>query len=168
MMHLIIDGYNLIGIFHKDIEKARNNLLEMLINYNKTKNFNITVVFDAYRYGDKIERISYRDGIKIVFTKIGQTADEVIKSIISEMTKQWIVISSDREIAKYAWSKNAIPVSSEIFYDLLTKKLNDNSQIIVVEENKEVSFQKTPKYKRGNAHKLSKRQKAIERVLSKL
>lgn len=166
-MHLIIDGYNLIGIFHRNIEKARNDLIDKLVIYNKNKNYNITVVFDAHKYGEKIERIYHKSNITVIFTKVGQSADEAIKSIISEVKKQWIVVSSDRDVVKYAWSMNSIPISSETFYEVLEKTARGNN-VVVNDAEKEITDYERTKIKKGNAFRVSRKQKAIERVLSKL
>ncbi|MBU4321109.1 MAG: NYN domain-containing protein, partial [Nitrospinae bacterium] len=51
MSSIIIDGYNLIGIHHKDLESQRQRLVERLAEYKKIKGHYITVVFDGWKSG---------------------------------------------------------------------------------------------------------------------
>jgi predicted RNA-binding protein with PIN domain len=51
MAFLLIDGYNLIGTAHRDLEKARNNLVSKLSKYSAQNGHDITVVFDGWKDG---------------------------------------------------------------------------------------------------------------------
>lgn len=173
MSNIIIDGYNLIGIFHKDMQKARNDLITMLINYKKYKDHDITVVFDGYKSGDKAETLSFTGGIRVIFSRLGERADDVIKRIISEEKKEWIVVSSDKDIASYAWSKNCIPLFSDTFLNRIMKQSKRSDSIEDYESEEIIAskdYEKDSNFfiLRGNPHKLSKKQKAIKKALSKL
>lgn len=171
MSNIIIDGYNVIGIFHKDMQKARDDFIELLINYKKYKDHDITVVFDGYKSGDREERLSFKGGIRVIFSRLGEKADDVIKRIISKDKKEWIVVSSDKDIASYAWSINCIPLSSETFLMYIMKKqdykiYNDNKfeDAFIQKDEEEINHSNL----KGNPFKLSKKQKALKRVLNKL
>ncbi len=58
MANILIDGYNLIGIAHKDLEKARQELIQKLHGYAKTKGHDITLVFDGWKNGQLKETIT--------------------------------------------------------------------------------------------------------------
>ncbi len=148
MSKILIDGYNLIGIAHRDLKKARQELINNLINYKKKKGHEIVVVFDSYKNGYGKETSEVVNGVKVIYSGAGERADDVIKRIMREDKSFWIVISSDREIEKTAWKENCVPVSSEIFWDILN--------------GKEYYFEK-PK-----GITLSKKQKAINRTITKL
>lgn len=165
-MHIIIDGYNLIGISHKDIEKAREGLIDLLISYKNIKNHDITVVFDAYKQGDKYEHTFYRGLVRIIYTRLGQTADDVIKRMISEVRREWVIITSDRDVIKYVWSMNSIPVSSEVFYDILQRTPNNASADI--KDMDEIDENDNIKHQKGSAYRLSKKHRAVKRILAKL
>ena len=72
---VIIDGYNLI---HADehlkstslysLEKAREELMDMLSNYVSYTKIELVLVFDAYLVKDGEGKEFMRDGYKIVFT----------------------------------------------------------------------------------------------------
>lgn len=148
MSKILIDGYNLIGIFHKDLKKARENLINNLIKYCKDKNHQITVVFDGYKEGLGRETLETRGGIRVIYSGAGEKADDVIKRIIKTEKNQWIVITSDRDIEKTAWKENCIVIDSYIFSDIL------NGEKFYFEKQKGIT--------------LSKKEKAIIKVLEKL
>ncbi len=159
---IIVDGYNLIGILHKDLEKARERLIQALIRYSEEKNHRIFLVFDGWKSGSIKEEHIVRGGISIIFSKLGERADSVIKRIISTDRREWIVISSDRDVAASAWRYGSIPVQSEAFYERLIAVVEG---IREGEDNGEDDLLKTRK---GRSSKLSKKEKAIRRALSKL
>ncbi|GAB6183273.1 NYN domain-containing protein [Thermodesulfovibrio hydrogeniphilus] len=148
MSKILIDGYNLIGIAHRDLKKARQELILNLIEYKKKKGHDIVVVFDGYKEGHGRETSEVLNGVRVIYTGAGERADDVIKRIMKEDKSFWIVISSDREIEKSAWKENCVPVSSDIFWDIL------NGEEYYFEKPKGIT--------------LSKRQKAIQRTIMKL
>lgn len=148
MSKLLIDGYNLIGILHRDLKKARQQLIQTLIKYHNKKGHDITVVFDGYKEGYGKETIEYQGSIRIIYSGANEKADDVIKRILKTEKYSWIVITSDRDIEKAAWKENCVVVNSEIFSDIL------NGEEYCCEQSKGVT--------------LSKKQKAILRVISKL
>lgn len=170
VLHIIIDGYNLIGTSHKDMEKAREGLIDLLISYKNIKNHDITVIFDAYKQGDKYERSSLSGGVKIIYTRLGETADDVIKRIISEVRKEWVIITSDRDVVKHTWSVHSIPVPSEVFFDILQRTLKNTSANIEEdwEETIDINEIENIKPQGGSAYRLSKKHRSIKRILGKL
>jgi predicted RNA-binding protein with PIN domain len=160
--YIIIDGYNLIGIHHKDLEKQRQLFIDSLIEYRNRKGHDITVVFDGWKTGGRLENQSVVGRIKVIYSRVGDNADSVIKRILTSQRREWIVVSSDRDIANHAWASGSIPISADIFLDTLEKKDKPHPYDDFDEEE-----YREPQRK-GNPRKLSKRQKAIARALSKL
>jgi|WetSurSiteA1Bulk_404760.scaffolds.fasta_scaffold03891_4 uncharacterized protein len=160
---IIIDGYNLIGIHHNDLRHERELFIQSLVDYRKKKGHDITVVFDGWRTGEGKENQAVTGGIRIIYSRIGEKADAVIKRIISSDRREWIVITSDREIADHAWAAGSIPVSSEKFLNVFGRKdpLSPN-------EGEYDDDEYTEPQRKGNPRKLSKKDKAIKRALSKL
>ena len=148
MSKILIDGYNLIGIFHKDMKKTREKLIENLITYSKEKGHEITVVFDGYKEGPGEETSEIRGGVKIIYSGAGEKADDVIKKILKTDKHLWILITSDRDIKKTAWKENCVPIDSSIFSDILMGKK------FVIEKQKGLT--------------LSKKEKAIIKAIQKL
>lgn len=170
-MHIIIDGYNLIGIYHRDLEAQRNRLIESLIRYRERKGHRIVLVFDGWKSGEVKEEHIEKGGIRIIYSRLGEKADSVINRIISTDRKEWIVITSDRDIASEAWRCGSIPVPSEVFYErLMIAEKPQSSGIGLETEDKELEYyelQSSATHK-GNPRRLSKKDKAIRRAISKL
>ena len=169
MAHIIIDGYNLIGTAHRDLEKERNQLIENLSEYSKVKGHDITVVFDAWKNGPGPETNVKAGGIRVIYSRLSEKADRVIMRIISEEQKAWIVISSDREIADYAHSKEMVPVTSDEFERKLyaaIESMDDAAEELHKDED-EYDDLPPPRLK-GRQRKLSKKQRMKSRALRKL
>ena len=161
---IIIDGYNLIGIYHKDLEKQRNQLIESLIEYHKRKGHEIIVVFDGWKTGGAQENHSVIGGIKVIYSRMGEKADSVIKRIISSERRGWIVVTSDRDIAARAWASGSVPISSEDFMNAIAK-IQTEKENMYEEEYVEEYVQTSRK---GSPRMLSKKEKAIRNILHKL
>lgn len=160
---IIIDGYNLIGISHKDLKKQRDQLIEALINYKKEKDHDITVVFDGWKTGEAQESRSKIGGITIIYSRIGEKADSVIKRIIDAERHGWIVVTSDRDIANHAWTSGSVPIPGEEFLKIFEKPMLSYSDMEAYEEKE---YQEPRK--KGSPRTLSKKEKAIRRALNKL
>ncbi|MCX8033810.1 MAG: NYN domain-containing protein [Thermodesulfovibrio sp.] len=119
MSKILIDGYNLIGVLHKNMKKARDKLIENLIIYSKEKRHEITLVFDGYKEGPGKETSEIKGGIRIIYSGAGEKADDVISRILKTEKYSWIVITSDRDIEKTAWKENCVVIDSSIFSDIL-------------------------------------------------
>ncbi|MDA8340113.1 MAG: NYN domain-containing protein [Nitrospiraceae bacterium] len=168
-----MDGYNVIGIFHRDMEKARDGFVDLLMDYKKIKTHDITVVFDGYKSGAGVENVAVRGGVKIIYSRLGERADDVIKRIISKDRKKWIVVSNDRDIANHAWSVNSIPIQSERFFEIVSRQAGQVVEQTKEETADELSYKdfEEDEYShisKGNPYQLSKKEKAIRRALSKL
>ena len=156
---MIIDGYNLIGIQHGNLEKEREMLINSLVEYRRRKGHAITIVFDGWKSGEATESRSVIGGVTVIYSRIGEKADSVIKRIVSSEKREWIVVTSDRDIADHAWSVGSIPIPSEAFLGAIQRKASYTSD--EEEECREYS-------RRGNPRQLSKKDKSIQRALSKL
>ena len=158
---LIIDGYNLIGIYHSNLEKQRELLVNSLIEYRKGKGHDITVVFDGWKTGEARESQSVLGGIKVIYTRLGEKADFVIKRIVSSDRREWIVVTSDRDIADHAWASGSIPVPSEDFLRALERKVPPCFGDEDEEDYREPQ-------RKGNPKKLSRKERVLRRAVSKL
>lgn len=87
----------------------------------------------------------------------------MVKRIISAERHEWIVVSSDREIANHAWSINSTPIPSETFLHFIEAAGTDEERF-EQEEDDEYFGSKG----KSSRNKLSKKEKAIKRALNKL
>jgi hypothetical protein len=136
------------------------------------KGHRIVVVFDGWKGGSGVENSSLRGGVKVIFSRLGEKADSVIKRILSSERRDWIVVSSDREIAGHAWATDAVPIPSEKFLPFI-----ENMGLERPGANARVDFPGDVKGEdalapgegwKGNPRKLSKKERAMNRVLGKL
>lgn len=121
-MDLIIDGYNLIGSeqgLGGALERKRLWLMQRLSQYQKRKGFNVTVVFDGWRSGSVRETAERRDGIAIVYSRLGEKADAVIVRIARSKGGGCVVVTSDREIRSAVEKFAAVAVSADEFNRIL-------------------------------------------------
>jgi predicted RNA-binding protein with PIN domain len=137
-------------------------LINSLIDYRKRKGHDITLVFDGWKTGEAQESHSVIGGIRVIYSRIGEKADSVIKRIISSDRGEWIVVTSDRDIVNHAWASNSIPVSAGDFMNALERVIPSHCDV------KEYEQEYTERRRKGNPRKLSKKDKAIKRALSKL
>lgn len=169
MAYILIDGYNLIGIAHKNLEKARNDLIQKLCEYSNLKAHNITLVFDGWKSGQMVETKMRIGLVNIIYSKLGEKADFVIKKILSESTRPWIVVSSDREISDFANKKDFVSLTASEFEDKLYSSLCTTEQRETEESLKyDEDIDVMPVRQKGNPRKPSKKQKKKLSALKKL
>ena len=121
---LVIDGYNVIFAWEElaevaahDLEKAREDLLDLLANYYGFTKREIVVVFDAYRVRGGVGSRQQRDGITVVYTKENETGDLYIERLVHDIGKNHTVrvVSSDGLIQLSALRTGVLRVSAREF-----------------------------------------------------
>lgn len=107
---LLVDGYNIIGAWSelkslrdRDLESARDRLIEVLINYTASKGYETHIVFDAHFQATPKFRETPTDYLSIYYTAYGETADTYIEKFCANNSRQGkmvqqrlIVATSDR------------------------------------------------------------------------
>lgn len=108
---LLVDGYNVIGAWHRlqhirdrhGLEEARRELVTALIDYSAYQNFNTHVVFDSQYQDTPGSREIVTGNLIICYTDFRQTADTYIEKIcaqyrqdIRKFDQRLIVATSDR------------------------------------------------------------------------
>jgi len=122
------------------------------------------VVFDGWKSGGGREEQSTTGGVRIIYSRLGEKADSVIKKTIARERKEWIVITSDRDIMSYAWSVGSVPIPSSDFQSLLEKgDVSPAGEYDLIEEDYDEARQR-----KGNPQMLSKKERTLLRVRRKL
>lgn len=176
MAEIMIDGYNLIGIQHGNIEAERARLVEGLSEYGSLRGHQITVVFDGWRGGGPRATHQLIGGVNVIYSPLGQKADALMDEMLSASPTSWIVVSSDREVEASAWAGDSVPVESAVFMRILERTLRQTGAPNYHggadeyepddDEYNEQLYSKPQR--KGNAYKPSRKQKAIDRALAKL
>ena len=168
-MLLIIDGYNLlhsgrtlVKLNSIELQWERERLIQRLSLYRQARFSEILVVFDGWQGGWSTEKKEKRKGIELIFSRIGEKADEVIKRLIREIGSGAVVVTSDREIASYADRLSAPVISSEQFQEKL-----DSTDFRVAEETEENEEERGLK-KKGPSRRPSKKERRLKLALKKL
>ena len=96
--YLLIDGYNIIfawdslrEIAEYNLEAARKELIDRISVYRIFKNYEVIVVFDAYKVKGNRGEVIRENEITVVYTKESQTADAYIEKSAKELTKNYHV-----------------------------------------------------------------------------
>jgi predicted RNA-binding protein with PIN domain len=169
-MHLIIDGYNLLHVNRSlirlnstQLQWERDRLIDQLSAYQKLKPCGITIVFDGWQGGWSTEKRERKGGIEIIFSRLEEKADEVIKRLAKEKGSGAIVITSDRDVARFAERMAVSVISSEQFREKLEVSANKFEDIFEEEEEGEKGIKK-----KGLSRRLSKKEKRARAALKKL
>ncbi|MDO9566118.1 MAG: NYN domain-containing protein [Candidatus Desulfaltia sp.] len=171
-IHIIIDGYNLIRqsarlsvVDSRDIQSGREALLETLAEYRKIKQHKITVVFDGTNAPSFSRRGEKLNGVKILFSRNGELADTVIKSMAAVEREKALIVSSDLDIVSYAESQGAATISSPEFEEKVTMAASIDANVSGMEDNG--GWVPTTK-KKGPSRRLSKKKRQSRVKINKL
>jgi predicted RNA-binding protein with PIN domain len=158
-MHLIIDGYNLLHAGHStlhlnpaDLQRERDRLVDRLSAYRRQKPCQMTVVFDGWQRGRPSETREVRKGIELIFSRLGEKADEVIKRIVREMGGGSVVITSDRDVSRYVEGMSVAVIPSDQFREKMERPVEKPWKGREEEEA-------TPANRKGPSRKLSKKER---------
>ena len=168
-MHLIIDGYNLLHVERTlaslnpiQLQRERESLIGQLSAYRSLRQIEITVVFDGWQGGWSTEKKERKNGIGLVFSKLGEKADEVIKRLVREKGSGVTVVTSDREISRYV-ERMAIAV---IPADQFKEKMEN--ALLKGEKDFQEEDERVGEKKKGPSRMLSKKEKRMRSALKKL
>ncbi|TDB85968.1 RNA-binding protein [Actinomadura sp. KC216] len=116
-VHLVVDGYNVTktGYGELPLSDQRTRLLSGLGGLAAQTRAEVTCVFDGAEL-DAPVAISAPRGVRVLFSRPGQTADELIGELVraEPQGRAVVVVSSDREVADAARRANARPCPSTL------------------------------------------------------
>ena len=147
-------------------ENEKEKLIESLRKYKKLKSHAITVILDTYEQGMPMERKEQVKGIGMIYTKLGDKADQVIERFVRQWGGSCIVVTSDRELADSVESDGAAVVSSEEFLERL--RMSDHIELKGADQEHESGEGRIHTRKKGNPKRKSKKERARSRRLKKL
>ncbi|TDD31181.1 RNA-binding protein [Actinomadura sp. KC06] len=116
-VHLVVDGYNVTktGYGELPLSDQRTRLLSGLGGLAAQTRAEVTCVFDGAEL-DAPVAIAAPRGVRVLFSRPGQTADELIGELVraEPQGRAVVVVSSDREVADAARRANARPCPSTL------------------------------------------------------
>ncbi|MFE0461126.1 NYN domain-containing protein [Kitasatospora sp. NPDC058965] len=123
-VHLVVDGYNVTktGYPTLPLEQQRLRLLGGLAMLAQRTQAEVTCVFDGQDLDVPVIMAPPR-GVRVRFSKTGQTADELIRSLVraEPQGRPVVVVSADREVADGVRKAGARPVSSVLLLNRLSR-----------------------------------------------
>lgn len=167
-LQIIVDGYNYIGGqrgLQSNMEAQREKLIHLLGQYRSKKGYEVTVVFDGGGSEWPDEHGERREGIHVVFSRQGETADQVIIRMARELGNACVVVSSDREVARSVSQAGGVSIETQEF----ERKLYEagRSSFSGDEEESDSEEGRSPR-RRGNPRRLSKEDRKKRQRLNKL
>ncbi|MGP4011919.1 NYN domain-containing protein [Streptomyces sp. 4N124] len=121
--HLVVDGYNVTktGYPQMPLEKQRLRLLGQLSQLAAQTGAEVTCVFDGAELAAPVLLAPPR-GVRVLFSKPGVTADELIRQLVRAEPpgRPVIVASTDREVADGVAKAGARPVASAVLLKRLS------------------------------------------------
>ena len=145
-VYLLIDGYNIIFAWHdlkriaeESLEDARVLLVDRICNYQAMKQNNVILVFDAYRVKGNQREVEDVHGIKVVYTKEAETADQYIEKTSKQLSKNYRVrvATSDNLEQIIIFGHGAIRVSAAEFQREVQETENEIREFIKTNNKKE-------------------------------
>lgn len=93
--YLLVDGYNIVFAWDElreiaaaDINAAREELINILSNYQGVRKCHLIVVFDAYKVKGGVGSVEKRHGLDIVYTREAETADMYIEQASYDLSRK--------------------------------------------------------------------------------
>jgi predicted RNA-binding protein with PIN domain len=137
------------------------------VGYRQRKGYPLTVVFDGWRSGHPVEHGERREGIEVIFSRQGETADAVIKRLAAKYGNACTVVSSDRDVASYTQGQAGTSITSGEFESRLHQAgARPIARKLAADEADDLHTQRDSK-KKGNPKKLPKNMRLKARQLKR-
>lgn len=189
-MILLVDGYNVLksqlASKYAD-EHDRHRFIQQLIKFANRKNNRLIIVFDGGSHPwDLSEPYGEHD---VMYSGYKQTADVVLRKLIARYRGYDVmVISSDREVVRYAKHHGLTPLSAQEFIGMLqqvvsipspvvkgtqepvkiTDEKNAELDILMEESSRKMPVKREQQELRERTSAVSKREAQLERQKKKL
>jgi len=136
---VIVDGYNLIyaddhlkdtALF--SLEKAREELMDLLSSYVAYTKTELVLVFDAYLVKEGEGTDYMHDGYRVVYTKANQTADAYIEKMMYELGPDYSIrmVTGDRLLQFSAVQSGISRMTAKEFLEELTRVGNEITEFV--------------------------------------
>ncbi|WP_083975702.1 NYN domain-containing protein [Kitasatospora mediocidica] len=123
-VHLVVDGYNVTktGYPTLPLEQQRMRLLGGLAMLAQRTQAEVTCVFDGQDLDVPVIMAPPR-GVRVRFSRTGQTADELIRQLVraEPQGRPVVVVSTDKEVADGVRKAGARPVASVLLLNRLSR-----------------------------------------------
>jgi predicted RNA-binding protein with PIN domain len=133
--HIFIDGYNFLWASgeHRpeaihNFQEARDHMIQRLAGHPRLARHQVNIVFDAHKTETDWTTSETTGGIEVVYSRRGQEADDVLKDYAREFREAAVIVSSDREVARYAEKKGCGVLGAGTFERVLNEGIPDEDE----------------------------------------
>ncbi len=196
MLTIIVDGYNFIfnSYFRArsesdELQKLREETINFLSKYYNVKRNKVVVVFDGYNTDEPLESKYNCQNIEVIYSKKDEKADEVIVRLSKNVTGNSIVVTNDNGIIRRVSGFNCSCISVDEFIRLAESIVqkgassgsahyegNNNYSLKAgasgysedAEDGDGISLRRGGGDKKGNPHRLSKKERLKIKKIKKL
>ena len=146
--YLLVDGYNIIfawdelkAVAQDSLDAARQQLMDILSNYQGFRKCEVILVFDAYRVPRGVGEVSRYHNIYVVYTKEAETADAYIEKVTYELAKQYRVrvATSDGAEQLIILGHGALRISASTFKQEVEQAAGQIAAILAKNNRREKS-----------------------------
>ncbi|KUK36686.1 MAG: uncharacterized protein PWQ99_1175 [Clostridia bacterium] len=131
---LLIDGYNVISSWPEfkdlkeaDLAHARDRLIAILSEFRAFCGMRVIVVFDAHQVKGGTEQCEQCQGIEVVYTKEGETADNWIEKFAARQRREGTPGKPPLFVVTYDWLEQRI-ISAQGAYRITPEELRREIQ----------------------------------------
>jgi len=153
LVRILVDGFSLLHAWpalaagnprHSSV--AREELINRLTQYHDVSGVPITVVFDGARSSRGPEETSSTASVEILYSRVGQTADQVIERVTGRLSAYGdvLVVTNDRAEQETVSSLGGNNSSCEAFIQTVETALTDLEKEVRAYNQKERVRFRTP------------------------
>ena len=177
MLTVIIDGYNFIfnsyfkvSFKSDEPQKLREDTINFLSKYYNVKKNKVVVVFDGYNTDEPLESKYNRQNIEVVYSKKDEKADDVIIRLSKSIKGSLLVVTNDNGIRREVSSADCSCISIDEFVKLVDDIIENGKNLLYEEydNDEEDGERRIGGVKKGNPHKLSKKERSKLKKIKKL
>ncbi|HOV80258.1 MAG TPA: NYN domain-containing protein [Bacillota bacterium] len=136
---LVVDGYNVIYAWPEleklkpDLEHARSRLVSILADYSPLSGQKVVVVFDAHQVKNQADRTETVDGVEVIYTQQGETADALIERLVGGLLSEGAVYvaTSDWDEQRIVFGKGAYRLTPHELRALIDRVKREAGELYV-------------------------------------
>lgn len=134
---LVLDAYNIINawpelmqVAENGMDLARDKLIEIMVNYSGFTGDKIKVVFDAHQVKKGKGNKENIDGVEVVYTKYGETADQYIEKMAREVSlSELYVVTGDQLEQRVTFGHGASRMTPHELITQITSAMTDMQEV---------------------------------------
>ncbi len=143
--YFLVDGYNIIfaweelrSLAERNIDSARDRLIDICCNYQGYIGATLILVFDAYKVKGNPGSVTRFHNIYVVYTREAETADQYIEKTVHKIGKkhQVTVATSDSLVQMIIWGEGAVRLSANGFLEAV----NEAGKMVTDYQTPDINF----------------------------